>query len=81
MRLSCGHCTMDRGAAVGQYGLLHLCGLFDYAVCFSLILCTVDGRAIGDLVIWKVFSTRQAWHSRGPASEIYCRSRGRPRYT
>ena len=40
-------------AAVGQYGQFQLCGLFDDAVCLSLILCTVDGRVIGGLVIWK----------------------------
>jgi hypothetical protein len=57
----------------GSIGHLHLCGLFGDAVCFSPFLCTVDGRVIGDLVIWEGFSTRRSWHSRGPATEIYCR--------
>ena len=60
-------------AAVGQYGQFQLCGLFDDAVCLSLILCTVDGRVIGGLVIWKEFSARRTWHSRRTASDVYCR--------
>lgn len=71
--LSCGHRSVDRGAAVGQCGQFHLRGLFGDGVYFSPILCTVDGRVIGDLVIWKGFSTRRSWHSRGTASEVYCR--------